>query len=150
MAKAAVKRGKAESVATAIRWPTARREAFIAALARTANVVQAAREVDVPERSPYLLRRQDPAFAAAWDVAIEEGYQRLELLLLRRATFGEACDGQDAPAISTSFALSLLKNHQTRARRGNPELPTPVRGAALRDRIEAKLAELNRRLNTDD
>ena len=137
---------RAAAVPTDVRWTAKARETFLAALARTANVAGSAREAGVPDRSAHTLRKTDPAFAAAWDAAIEEGYERLELLLLRRATFGDQAGDDPAPATSSSFALALLKHRQTRARRGEPDLPRPMRGAALRDKLEAKLSEINRRL----
>jgi hypothetical protein len=140
---------RAAPMALAERWTAAKREAFLRALVETANVVGAARSVGVPENSPYHLRRKDDDFARAWDRALDEAYSKLEMMLLRRATYGEACDGADAPAISTSFALALLRHHQTKAKRGAPDLPRPQRGAVLRDQLLAKLAELNREPDDD-
>lgn len=137
---------RAPAVRLADRWTPDRRAAFLAALARLANAAAAAREVGVPEHAPFELRKVDPAFAVAWEEAIEEGYSRLELLLLRRATYGEHADGDDAPTISTTLALGLLKSHHARAKRGTPALPIAPRGAELRDRLEARLAELHRRM----
>jgi hypothetical protein len=140
---------RAAPMALAERWTAAKREAFLRALVETANVVGAARSVGVPENSPYHLRRKDDDFARAWDRALDEAYSKLEMMLLRRATYGEACDGADTPAISTSFALALLRHHQTKAKRGAPDLPRPQRGAVLRDQLLAKLAELNREPDDD-
>lgn len=141
---------RAAPVATDVRWTPAKRETFLTALVETANVVGAARSVGVPERSPYRLRAKDGDFAAAWDAALDEAYNKLELMLLRRATFGEACDGDATPPISTGFALALLRHHHTRARRGAPDLPRPMRGAKLRDTLEARIAELNRRYDAEE
>lgn len=135
---------RAVPVAVAERWTPAKREAFLRALVETANVAGAARQVGLPPHSPYHLRRKDHDFAEAWDAALDEAYSKLELMLLRRATYGEACDGPDAPAISTSFAIALLRHHHTRAKRGAPDIPRPVRGAVLRDRLIAKLSALER------
>jgi hypothetical protein len=137
-------RVRAAPVALAVRWTPAKREAFLSSLVEMANVAGAARSVGLPEGSPYKLRAKDAEFSAAWDAALDEAYGKLELMLLRRATYGEACDGADAPAISTSFALALLRHHHTRARRGAPDVPQMMRGAGLRDRLITKLAELNR------
>ena len=143
-AKARRKTVRAVPVALAVRWTEAKREAFLLALVETANVTGAARAVGLPEHSPYHLRRKDADFAAAWDAALDEAYSKLEMMLLRRATYGEACDGADAPAISTAFALALLRHHHTRAKRGAPDVPRALRGAGLRNQLVAKLAELNR------
>lgn len=147
--KKKVVRMRAAPVATDVRWTPAKRDAFLAALTETANVVGAARMVGVPERSPYRLRTKDAAFAAAWDAALDEAYNKLELMLLRRATFGEACDGEATPPISTSFALALLRHHHARSRRGTADLPRPMPGAALRDQLETRIAELNRRYDAE-
>jgi hypothetical protein len=147
-AKATRKAVRAAPVAMGARWTPAKREAFLTALVETANVAGAARLVDVPERSPYQLRRKDEDFAAAWDRALDEAYSKLEMMLLRRATYGDACDGADTPAISTTFALALLRHHQTKAKRGAPDVPRVMRGAGLRNELIAKLAELNR--DSDD
>ena len=142
-AKASGKVVRAAPVALAERWTAAKRDAFLAALIETANVAGAARLVGLPARSPYQLRRKDAEFAAAWDAALDEAYSKLEMMLLRRATYGEGCDGADAPTISTSFALALLRHHHTRAKRGAPDVPRALRGAGLRNELVAKLAELN-------
>lgn len=143
-AKAKSKVVRAAPIALAERWTPAKRERFLAALVETANVAGAARLVGVPEHSPYHLRRKDGEFAAAWDRALDEAYTKLEMMLLRRATYGDACDGAETPAISTTFALALLRHHQTRAKRGAPDVPSVMRRSGLRDELVAKLAELNR------
>jgi transposase-like protein len=148
-AKAKRKVVRAAPMALMERWTAAKREAFLRALVETANVVGAARAVGVPENSPYHLRRKDDDFARAWDRALDEAYSKLEMMLLRRATYGDACDGADSPAISTTFALALLRHHQTKAKRGAPDMPRPQRGAVLRDQLIAKLAELNREPDDD-
>ena len=148
-AKATSKIARAVPVALIERWSAARRERFLAALIETANVAGAARSVGVPEHSPYHLRRKDDDFARAWDRALDEAYSKLEMMLLRRATYGDACDGADAPAISTTFALALLRHHHTKAKRGAPDMPRQQRGAGLRDQLIAKLAELNREPDDD-
>jgi hypothetical protein len=148
-AKAKRKVVRAAPVALAERWTAAKREAFLTSLVETANVAGAARLVGVPERSPYHLRRKDEDFAAAWDRALDEAYSKLEMMLLRRATYGDACDGVDTPAISTTFALALLRHHQTKAKRGAPDVPRTQRGAGLRDQLIVKLAELNRESDDD-
>lgn len=148
-AKVAKRAKRPAGVPMALRWTQATRETFLTALAQTASVAGAARIAGVPETSPYKLKLVDADFSAAWDQAVEEGYHRLELMLLRRATYGEACDGAETPAISTTLALGILRNHKTVAKRGAPDLPLPFRGGELRDRLEAKLHELNRRLGSD-
>ncbi|UVO52958.1 hypothetical protein [Sphingomonas sp. SUN039] len=133
---------RAVGIPTVKLWTADKRATFLAALAELANVAAAARLAGVPETSPYKLKLIDAKFAEAWEAAIDEGYNRLELLLLRRATYGEQADGEDAPTISTTLALGLLKARQTIARRGPPKLPVPMYGEELRTELRARLATL--------
>src|SRR3546814_16815097 len=66
-------------------WTKARRGVFLAELAQSCNVARAHEAAGMGRASAYLLRRRDPAFAAQWQQALEAGYERLELALLRRA-----------------------------------------------------------------
>ena len=140
---------RAYAMPLADRWTAEKRTIFLTALAEKANVSAAARLAGMPGLSPYHLRRADLSFAAAWESAIDIGYQRLELLLLRRATYGDHADGEDAPAISTPLALGLLKARQTIARRGPPNLPVPMYGDDVRRELDGKLSALRRRVRTD-
>ncbi len=42
--------------------------------------------------------------------------------------------------------MSLLKMHQSRVKGRAPSAQRPMRGAKLRDELEARLAEISRRL----
>lgn len=147
--KSATKPKRAVGVPTVKLWTADKRTTFLAALAELANVTAAARLAGVPDTSPYKLKQIDPKFAEAWEAAIDEGYNRLELLLLRRATFGEQADGENAPSISTTLALGLLKARQTVARRGPPKLSVPMYGEEVRAEFLAKVATLKRAPRND-
>lgn len=55
---------------------------FLEHLVQTSNITaSAAYARTVPSRA-YRTRKQDPAFAAAWDAALAEGYKNLEMDLL--------------------------------------------------------------------
>ena len=57
---------------------------FLEHLIETSNITaSAAYAKTVPSRA-YRTRKQDPAFAAAWDAALVEGYKNLEMDLLAR------------------------------------------------------------------
>jgi len=133
-------------------WNAERRAIFLEELSNTANVAASARAAGMPERSPYPERRKNEAFRIGWEEALDEGFMKLEMLLLERATFGdreppegEAKVGERQRAISTGLALSLLKLRQSRLKAKAPA-QRPMRGAKLRDQLEARLAEINRRL----
>jgi len=70
-------------------WTPALEQRFLAALAESANVRQAARRI---RRSPtpcYARRKRDAAFAEAWDAAMETAMDTvLEPEAIRRATEG--------------------------------------------------------------
>ena len=75
----------------------------------------------------YALRRNDPAFAAQWQAALECGYARLEAMLIERAApaGGGGCGGsdpiagEDGPAppdpadMDPQLALLLLRLHRS-------------------------------------
>lgn len=68
-----------------------RQRGFIAALAATGIVTQAARSIGASLEALYRLRNQPGAegFAAAWEAAIDRGIARLEDCALERAIAGE-------------------------------------------------------------
>ena len=64
------------------------RQAFLDSLRVTGNVSAAARLVGKARASLYRMRRNDPDFAAAWQDALEEAVDWLELEALRRTVEG--------------------------------------------------------------
>ena len=75
-------------------WTKAKRTRFLDTLAATAHVRMAAKAAEMGPQSAYKLRRRDPTFAALWDAAREQGYERLETALLARAL------GRDVDAVN--------------------------------------------------
>jgi len=70
------------------------RKAFLEALAKTGNVREAAELADVDRSRVHRLRESSPAFAAAWDRAVEDAADVLEREAVRRAV-----EGVDEPVI---------------------------------------------------
>ena len=68
------------------RWSVGAERAFLAELTASANVRAAARAAGVSAVAAYNRRKLWPAFAAAWREAIDEGYARIETLLVGAAT----------------------------------------------------------------
>ena len=62
--------------------------AFLAALARSANVRLSASAACISRKTAYEHREKDAAFAAAWDTALEEACDLLEAEARRRAVEG--------------------------------------------------------------
>lgn len=73
-------------------WTPQRQVDFIAALADTGCVAEAARVVGMSVTSCYRLRRQSPQFAAAWDAATAHASGRLVDI-----AFDRAINGSDEP-----------------------------------------------------
>jgi len=134
------------------KWTRKRCDIFFAALAEVCNVAAAAEAAGFERKAPYNERRHNPEFEARWEKAIGEGYAALELEMLERARFGEnrpADVGESGPrqrAIPTGMAMQLLKLHKSHARGTATAAQRPMRGQILRNGIEARLAEINRRL----
>ena len=133
------------------RWTAERQARFLAELAATANVSASARAAGMSEASVYRLRRRSAAFCDAWAVALREGYDRLEMMLLDRAMNGVVKPvwhgGKQVGSIteySDRLALTLISAHRA-AVRGGAALPIEEPGVA-RARIEERLAEMNLRM----
>lgn len=83
------------------------RTTFFEALAATSNVTAAAARVNMPIRTIYKLRREDPEFAARWLTALHEGYDNLEIELL-----GYLRDSEPRRKMDVAAALRLLAAHR--------------------------------------
>ena len=70
------------------KWTPEVRHRFLTHLVETANVRASAKAVEASIHGAYRLRRRDPVFAAQWQAAVNEGFDQLEMELLRRALFG--------------------------------------------------------------
>jgi|SRR5690606_15886817 len=57
-------------------WNPARRRQFLKSLATTANVRSACMSVGLSRQAAYQLRKRDPAFARAWDSALQRARDR--------------------------------------------------------------------------
>ena len=68
--------------------PEGWRGVFLTALRETGNVSAAARRAGTSRSVCYARRRRDTAFAAAWEDALEEAADRLEMEAFRRAVDG--------------------------------------------------------------
>lgn len=83
---------------------------FIATLAATGIVSQAALSIGASVEALYKLRHRSGAegFAAAWDAAVERGYSRLEDCALERAIAGEV-----RPVVSRGKVVATWTHHNT-------------------------------------
>ena len=135
-------------------WTKEKEAIFFRELATVCNVAAALRAAGMARAASqvYERRKRDPEFRSSWDEAIAESYAMLELEMLERSRFGDrrAAPKNEKEArlreIPTSLGLQLLKLHQSQMRSRAPAAQRPMRGAKLRDEIEARLAEIARRL----
>jgi hypothetical protein len=117
-------------VARTIRTPR-RRQAFLQRLGETGNVEAACGAVGIGRSAVYAWRREDPAFAAEWDEAIEAVMDAIEAKVIDQALH------DDGPAGVTS-RIFLLR-HQ-RAAIYNPGML--LRHEAMRFAVEEKRQQL--------
>ena len=69
-------------------WGAERQRYFLATLAETGSVHLAANAARLSARSAYRLRTRSPAFAAAWDTALQLAVGRLSAIVFDRAING--------------------------------------------------------------
>ena len=138
-------------------WTVEKRETFLATLAATCNVSEGVRSITMSESSVYRLRRKSPEFCAEWQTALREGYARLELAMLERAINGTEKPvfhlGKEVGRVREypdRTAVTLLNAHRASVMGREEDAPRPSRPEEVRERILAKLAEMNARLLPDD
>lgn len=136
-------------------WTKAARSTFLLHLAATCNVIASCRTVGKSPAGLYKLRARDGEFAREWDLALEQGYQRLEAELLRRA-MGGAADGRSVSATDTvpeapldvELAMKLLALRRSTDRQGRRK-PVHLKQPSATDVLTAldrKLTAMERRL----
>lgn len=121
---------------------------FLAELAATSNVSAAARKAAVSTSVAYEARRHNAEFNRAWQRALCEGYDHLEMELLRRLRDGEVKPAPGARrgvrAFDNATALRLLGAHREaagrqRAVRSNEDAESIIHS------INAKLEKIRQR-----
>jgi hypothetical protein len=118
------------------------REKFLTELRRRGNVADAVRAAGFGRTCAYEHRQADPAFAAAWDLAVEEAADGLEAEAWRRAVEGTARPvyhrGREVGEVreySDTLLVHLLKAHRPEKYRERvaAELSGPQGGAIRLD-----------------
>lgn len=125
-------------------------ETFLASLAETCNISQAAREAGRSARLFYDLKRRDAGFRAAWIEALREGYDRLELEMIRRARFGtprsvyfQGRKTGTTRVLNDATALRLLHFHRRSVESMRAaDQSASIDGAAIFEELAARLAEI--------
>ena len=121
---------------------------FLAELAATSNVSAAARRAGITTTVAYDQRRCDPEFNRAWQSALCEGYDHLEMELLRRLRDGEIKPAAGARKGTRTFdnatALRLLAAHRESAARQRA-IRSNEDSEAIIQSINAKLEAMRQR-----
>lgn len=129
-------------------WTKAKRTAFLSELAASCNIRRASQAAGMTPSGVYKLRQREEEFAAAWQAALEIGYERLETALVRRAleTVGEIdIDLTDARAelvekMTVEQAIRILRQHRESIRQGRPRDRRPsARHVATQEETDAAL-----------
>lgn len=144
-------------------------QAFLAALSATANIRLSAAAAGASPRAFYRRKQTNPAFAREMRLALQMGYDRLEMALLESADPASYADDAwrsndppPVPPMSVNQALQLLYLHQKEARleaepphikrrRGESQGARSIRLSAMyearmeRDREAFRVAEAARR-----
>ena len=130
-------------MANRIKFTDSARTQFLEVLATRCNVTHAAWTAGISRSRVYDIRKEDAEFAAAWDNAIEEGADALELVARRRALEGvkepvfykgEVCG--HVLRYSDTLLMFLLKAHRPEKYRERYE-------ATIDDTRELTVADAN-------
>jgi hypothetical protein len=130
---------------------------FIATLAATGIVTQAAKAIGVSMEAIYKLRQRPGAeeFRAAWEAALDRGIARLEDCALQRAI-----EGEERMVVSSGRLIGTERRHNTAltlfflrerlpARYGTGIAPGHALYERIRAEVEAELAAKQRRESSE-
>lgn len=129
------------------RVPTRWRDRFIAHLEQSSSVALSAQRAGVSTARAYRARRNEPAFATAWTLALERGFEDLEMELLRRLREGDllAREGTKYDFAAAIRLIALHRDYAAHPHAGRRE----VTAAEIRASIDRKIADIRRRIAQD-
>ena len=147
-----------QSSGKVVRITARHRQAFLEALAETASVSRAAELSGIGRARWYACRRRDPAFAAAWDEALDQGTDALEDEAVRRAL-----EGVDKPVFRGNEIVGHLREYSDRLlvlmlkarrpekfkERGSGEVCATVTIEGARDELARRLDRLAAALSAE-
>ena len=135
---------------------------FIKWLSRKGNVTAACDKAKISRQHAYRTRNADPDFAAAWDEALAEATERLEMEALRRARDGVLepvfYKGDKIGSVrrySDTLLIFLLKAHAPDKYRENSRVEHSGRiefadAIDAEQRLASRIDSIVARLGTDD
>lgn len=112
---------------------------FLEHLIETSNITASAHFAKTVPSRAYRTRKQDPAFAAAWDAALAEGYRNLEMDLLAYLRSPSPDRKMDVAS-----AIRLLTLHRQAVARSRAEEDEQSEQDVL-DSIDAMIDEMRQR-----
>jgi hypothetical protein len=140
-------------------WPKDKEAVFFRELGIVCDLGSALKAAGLSRRASEVQERlkSDPAFLAQWKAALAASYALLDLEMLGRVRFG---DQRPEPkteaekklrAVPNSVALQLLRLYHARTKgQPGPAGPLPegrrLDAREMRKRLDAKLADFNRRM----
>ena len=109
--------GRAKRIKTGgAQWSEEAEDQFFDILAASCNVVMAAKATGFAPATAYWHRRRRPEFAARWQQALDQGYARLEMVLVEAAcdTMDDVDFDADRPIPKTTVdqAMNVLRAHK--------------------------------------
>lgn len=132
------------------RWTPEAEETFILNLVAGYGVRHSARAAGFSTNAVYKRRLSDPAFAARWRLAREEGLERNDGLLIDAVPLAldpaaiEAADGLPRPTVAEAIQIVRLYRPAGEGGRGPRHLPKPPPIEAVRDEVLARLRAIRR------
>jgi len=123
------------------------REKFIAALAQSSNVTWSASQANISVSRVYQARSGEPEFARLWIAALWEGYEHLEMEVLRRLRQGDLLTN-DGTKYDFANAIRLLTAHRENVARAQAAKRN-VSAAEVRASIDRKVEEIRMRLSRE-
>ena len=156
--RASGKDGPQRIASSGKRWTDEAEARFLDQLAASCNVTLAAQAAGFSKEAIYQRRRRDAGFAARWQAALEQGYARIEILLVERAT--QALEGTPPdpdtpiPVMTVHDAIAVLQLHRAAVKGEGPRpgwRPRPRSLDEVRDAILTRLEaiEAARRAGVD-
>ncbi len=131
-----------------VRFTPERQEAFLDHFAGTCNLADSAAAAGVSEATIFAHRAKDPDFAARFQTALEQGYARLEAMVVQRRIEGQKLlrpiEPTGEPEPEFERALKLLQRWERKDGRLGPRENGP--GRQRRMSFDEAIALLERKL----
>ena len=148
---------RAQRVRSYRQWSDEAETEFLDGLAASANVTLACEEAGVGHTSVYRRRRDNAAFAIKWQAALEQGYARLEMELVRSAvdSLGSLSFDASRPiaAMGAETALKVLTLHRQsvtgEGKRSGYRAGPPKRLIEIQDELIKRAEAIRRARGTD-